>query len=147
MRENVAMAERASGNEGTLMHRRDQRRRGLGFVASIAVSAFAGGAVVYAERAAGGSIGSLNPWLSVMLALLFAVSMAISGWLYLRDADELEWAHNITAGFWGLMVLALIYPVWLILCLGGWTSAPTARGVWAITLLIASAVYLWKRFR
>ena len=131
---------------GTAKYRRDQKRR-LGTAAGAALmAALASGAMIYAvhaERHGGG----LSPAWAILLTLFFVAIFLAANWVYLRDADELTWAHNISAGFWTLIFFAMLYPAWLILWAGDLLPEPEARPLYLITLGFAAAVYGWKRFR
>jgi hypothetical protein len=115
------------------------------FVASLIVAAIAGLLLVAADRAGVGRAGSIEPGLAIALAVLFVVAMAAANWLYLKDADELVWAHHYSSSFWALCFLVVSYPVWLLLWFGGIAPKPDAELIWGATLSCAVVVYLWKR--
>jgi putative flippase GtrA len=134
------------GGEGTLKYKSDRRRRVAMIVLSIAIAFVAAGTIIFADRV-DRSGGGLSPALAVGLALAFVAGMIAANWVYLRNVDELEWANNVSATFWGMMVLGVLYPTWLILWFGNLVPEPDAEGLYIITFLSAGVVYLWRRFR
>ena len=133
-------------NQGTLKYKRDQRRRVAVLIASILIVLPACAGIYFAgEVQRTGQ--SIDPAFAIGLTLLFAVGTVISNWLYLKNVDELVWANHLTASFWALAVLLILYPAWLILWAGGLVAEPNAQGLWIITFAAAAVVYFWKKFR
>jgi hypothetical protein len=136
----------ASANEGTLKYKRDQRRRVAVFIASLAMVGLACAGIYFAgqfERTG----RTIDPALAIALTLLFAVGTVIGNWLYLKNSDELVWANHLSASFWALAALLILYPAWLILWAGGLVDEPDAKGLYIITFTAAGLVYFWKKFR
>ena len=133
-------------SEGTQKYKRDQRRRVAVFVASLAIVGLACAGIYFAgefERTG----RNIDPALAVALTVLFAAGTIIGNWLYLRNSDELVWANHLTASFWALAVLLILYPSWLILWAGGLVEEPDARWLYIITFTTAGIAYFWKKFR
>ncbi len=133
--------------DGLLRYKRDQRRRTLSYLVSLAIAGIGGGLLAYVLNLAKASPGGLDGSTAIVLALLFVATMMAANWLYLRSADELTWAINIRASFWALMFFVALYPVWLILWTGGLVPKPDAETLYFLTLLVAGAAFLWNRFR
>jgi len=131
---------------GTRKYKRDQLRRTLTFGAAASIALLAGLLLGYARKTGAATAGGLDPMAAAGLALLFVVGMVAANWIYLRNADELTWTNNVRASFWALMLLAILYPAWLILWTGGLTPAPDAETLYLVTLFSAGIIYLWKRF-
>jgi preprotein translocase subunit SecY len=136
----------AEGGEGTLRYKKDQRRRIAMVIGSVLLAIIAVGAIIFAEAIERGK-GDLSPTAAILLVLLFVAGFIASNWVYLRNVDELEWANNVGAAFWALMILVMAYPTWLVLWLGGLVREPSAYGLYMVTMGSAGAIYIWKRLR
>jgi hypothetical protein len=98
-------------------------------------------------RAFADPAGTLAPLAAVAIAVGLVFLMVGGTWIYFRSVDELEWANNLAAGFWGFNAFMLAFPVWHILWKGGFVPRPDTTAIYLGAATIALAAYLWGRFR
>jgi hypothetical protein len=134
-------------DRGVKLYRQAQRKRSLAFAISLGLAGLAACAVAYVANRADAIARPIDPMLASAIALCFVGSFAAANWLYLRSSDELVWEDNVRASFWGLAVLVILYPAWLVLHAGGIVPPPNAKGLWAGTIGAAGVVYAWRRLR
>ena len=128
---------------GTAIERRHRRRYWTLLVGGLAV-AIVLGSIGRAFRDAGGTI---DPAVAMIVAAGIIVLVVAGTWAYYRSVDELEWANNLVACFWGFNAFLLAYPTWHVLWKGGLVPRPDMTAIYLGSAFIAVAAYLWKRFR
>lgn len=134
-----------SGRDGTgiAMERRRRHRYWALLIAGLAVAIGFG---IVARHFAGPG-GSIPPALAIALAAGLILMLVVGTWIYYRSVDELEWANNVIACFWGFNAFIIAFPVWLILHRGGLAPPPDTMIIYFGSALIALVAYCWKRFR
>lgn len=127
---------------GTAMERQHRRRYWMLLLVGLAIAVALG----LMGRAATNPDGTIGPIVAMIVAAGIAILVGGGTWLYSRSVDELEWANNVTAGFWGFNAFMIAYPAWHILWKGGVVPRPDMTAIYLGTALISLAAYLWKRF-
>lgn len=128
---------------GTALERRQQRRFWtlmLGGAAMAVVIGLTGRRLMEPS-------GTFTPVAAILLAAALTLLMVVITWMYFRTADELEWANNLNAYFWGFNAFLLGWPVWLILWKGGIVPEPDMPAIYLGSAGIALVAYLWNKFR
>jgi hypothetical protein len=99
-------------------------------------------------------IGSGSPAAAVIppVVIVGAVSIAVAGFLYgtwrfLVSADEIERQDNLWGSLIGFYAYSTIFPFWWLLWKAGVTSEPHDWAIFVISLISATAVYFWRKWR
>ena len=132
-----------SERTGTAVERQLRRRYWMLTIGLLAVAL----AIGLAGRASQGADGTMAPALAVALAAAVVLFIVGGTWIYFRSVDELEWASNLVACFWGFNAFLVGFPAWHILWKGGLVEKPEAAALYLGAAAVALAAYLWKRFR
>lgn len=130
-------------NVGTNTERR-RRRQYLALLGAGLIFAFALG---LGGRVSTGPQGTIAPALAIILVLGLSLLIVGGTWIYSRRVDELQWANNLFACFWGFNAFILAVPAWLILKKGGLAPEPDIFTIYIGAAAIAAAAYLWKKYR
>ena len=128
---------------GTALERQRRRQYWTIMAVALIISLVIG----LAGRFSVGPEGTIAPALAVALALALTLLLIIGNWIYFRRVDELEWANNLIAGFWGFNAFMLAFPVWHILQKGRLAPEPDVFAIYMGAASIALTVYLWRKFR
>jgi len=135
------MSGQHAGEVGVSKYRQDERRRRGTFLAGLLLAVVAAGALFYALT------GNLSPGAAIILALGFVGGTAAANWIYLRNADELVRASNVSACIFGFALLVVLYPTWLILHAGDVAPEPSLTVMYIAPVVFGAVGYIWKRFR
>ena len=81
-----------------------------------------------------------------------AVAIAIAGFLYgtwrfFVSVDELELQDNLWGSLVGFYAYSTVFPFWWLLWKAGVTPQPHDWAIFAISLISATAVYFWRKWR
>jgi hypothetical protein len=129
-------------NIGTVRERKRRQRYWALVLALVLIGGALGAADIFDDPNA-----PIVPGLAIALSLGLTLLLIGGNWLYRRYVDELEWANNVVASFWGFNAFALGYPVWLLLWKGRLVPEPDILTLYFIAIGTAAVVYFWKRFR
>jgi FtsH-binding integral membrane protein len=128
---------------GTTLERRHRRQYWLIMGGGLLVSLVIG----WAMGASTGPEGTIPAGLAILFVAALALLLGAGTWIYFRKVDELEWANNLFASFWGFNAFILAFPAWLILWKGRLVPEPDMFTIYIGAALVALAAYLWKRYR
>ena len=126
---------------GTALERRHRRLHWTLLLGGLALAIVLGSA----GRAFTGAGGTIAPAVAVLVAGGLVLLMSVGTWVYFRSVDDIEWANNHAACFWGFNAFMIAYPTWHVIWKGGLVPRPDATAIYLGAATIALAAYLWKR--
>ncbi len=128
-----------------------RRRRFWRILGWLAFAGFVAGLVFGGTYA---YLGSGSPAVTVFppVIIVAAVAVAMAGFLYgtwrfFASVDELELQDNLWASLIGFYVYSTVFPTWWLLWRAGVTGEPHDWAIFAVTLVTATAVYFWRKWR
>jgi hypothetical protein len=90
----------------------------------------------------------IAPWVAILLALVVGVGVPAFSWhWHNRVIDEQEADAYRTGALIAVYVYWIGAPVWWILWRGGLVAAPDGIAIYMITMIAASAIWFWKKYR
>lgn len=125
---------------------RDQRRKFWKVLAIIAVVGMPVGAVFGYQFAhhgfePGAAIAAIPPWLLVVAALLYVVSIVWGTWKFLKVIDEVELHDNLWASTAGFYFYGLAFPLWWALHAAGVVGEPNDWAIFGATIVAGLLAY------
>ena len=90
---------------------------------------------------------SLHPAVAIITALLLLFGFALLPLYGFRSIDELKREQNFIGFTGGCVAVLAGFPMWAVLHAGGFGSAPTPFGVWAMAFVGMMAPFLYARWR
>lgn len=133
-----------------LSARQRRYRFALGFAA--VVGAIIGGWMVMDQPADRGAIemavtGSLSANFAVAASVFWVAGLAISMVIYHRAIDDHEERAWLWAGLAGWYAFIFPTPVWWLLHRADLVPRVDAMAIFALSLIVNAAVWLWLKFR
>jgi len=89
----------------------------------------------------------MTRWLAMALAVLSTGAMIWGTMALMPRMDELELQDNLWGSTFGAGVTMLVYLPWYILWRGGWLPEPSHEVLIGLLMVVAVAVYLWRKSR
>jgi disulfide bond formation protein DsbB len=121
-------------------------RRYTGIIVRLMIAGGLIGGVVGAVTAAGE--GTTLPQAAAIIGVaLFVIAAGLGSYHYFRAVDELELEANKWAGLAGINAYLLLYVGWRFLAWSGVTANANGDVIFGITMLVACAAFLYRRFR
>ena len=128
-----------------------RRQRYWAAIALATVTGFAGGMLLLrGQSVSGGELignGPLSAALAIGAAVLWMAGMAICSILYHYSVDDHEEQAWLRAGLAGWYAFAFATPTWWLLHRAALVPPVDAMLLFAGSLVINTAVYLWFKFR
>jgi hypothetical protein len=89
----------------------------------------------------------LPPAVAIVAILMFAVLLPAISFYWHRIIDEQEADAYKTGALFALYAFAIGAPVWWLAWRGGFAPPPDGFVIYLATLTVASAIWLWKKYR
>ncbi len=93
------------------------------------------------------SNSALSPEIAITLALIWGVGISIAVFIYQGAIDDHERHAYLWAGLAGYYAFIVPAPVWWVLARADLAPPVDAMPLFALTLVVNAAVYLWLKFR
>jgi hypothetical protein len=90
---------------------------------------------------------SLHPAVALVTAALVLFGFVLMPMYGFRAIDEVKREHNFIGFTGGCTAVLAGFPSWALLHAGGFVSAPTPFGVWAIAFIGMIAAFLYAKWR
>ena len=147
------MKEKSRLGPGEANTRRRRRRQYIYFAVSAVVGGLIGAIIASGESSftdlllRGGAGTDISP-----VTTIAAIALVLFGFLFLilwgfTQIDEHLREQNLI-GFTGAAIAVLnAYPVWTLLHAGGFSSPPTAFGIWAVAFIAMILSFLFAKIR
>jgi hypothetical protein len=137
--------------EGDWQARAKQRTRRINTVvgALFAVGLVSGFLVGFFEDKNAGLVAanSIPPWLAVVSAIVFVVSVSYGSWKLMQVSDELERVVHTKTTVVAGNVMLIGYPTWFMLWKGGLVPEPDALWLFAAGIFSSALAYAWYKYR
>lgn len=93
------------------------------------------------------SNSALSPDIAVALALIWGIGISIAVVVYQRTIDDHERQAYLWAGLAGYYAFVVPAPAWWVLARADLAPPLNAMLLFALTIVVNAAVYLWLKFR
>ena len=113
----------------------------LGVVAGFPAGSLAG----FNDARAGGNVAYMT--VGTIGVVLMAIGVAYASWRFFANVDEVEVADNLWGSLIGFYAYAILFPAWWALNQLGQTGEPDDWTIFGVSMLVAVAVYFYRKLR
>lgn len=128
-----------------------RRKRFWRILGWLAFAGFIGGLIfggTFAILGNGTIAATVIPPTVIVGAVVIAITGFVYGtWRFFASVDELELQDNLWGSLIGFYAYSTVFPFWWLLWKAGVTVEPHDWAIFVISLISATAVYFWRKWR
>src|SRR4030095_16799475 len=136
--------------EGEQLHAQRRRRFWVILGWLLVIGLLAGFLSGFAAGFIDASQGEGHPAMMIVGAIgvvLLCLGGVYGSWRFFTSVDEVEVADNLWASLIGLYAYAILFPAWWLLESIRLVGPPAQGGIYAATMLTATAAYLYRKWQ